>query len=152
MISGADVPKMDEIGHKSRPAGPTWRPLASLLHVEVKLNRHNCLQPTPHASPAQNRPWKATNRTPHPSLVTHTIGAHSLSLIQSRLVIQELESSRACSGFRSPQKSGIRIYQNKLSSLLSKLALLFASFYHLESECSAQARKLYPLVQTKLSL
>ena len=66
---GEDLKRPGEGGvHVSRPAGPTWRLLASRLRVEVKLNCDNCLQPTPRASPVQNRPWKAINRALIPHL------------------------------------------------------------------------------------
>ena len=48
--------------------GPTLQPLWLRLCVEIKLNCHNCFQPTPRASPAQNQPWKTINRTLIPHL------------------------------------------------------------------------------------
>ena len=50
-----------------RPVGPTLQPLKPRLRVEAKHNCHNRLQPTPRALPAQNRLWKAINR----SLIPH---------------------------------------------------------------------------------
>ena len=49
-----------------RPAGPTLQPLRLWLCVKVKHNCHNWLQPTPRASPAQNRPWKGYKKSTHP--------------------------------------------------------------------------------------
>jgi hypothetical protein len=42
--------------------------LASMGEADDKHTDLTCLQLTPRASPAQNRPWKAINRRHHPSL------------------------------------------------------------------------------------
>ena len=54
-------------GHTPRPAGLREAGRPHLAATQANHNCHNHLQPTPRASPAQNRPWKAINR----SLISH---------------------------------------------------------------------------------
>jgi hypothetical protein len=98
------------------------------------INRHTCIQDK---LSCKNRLGRSINRPAHPTCNTHQGVLYSFHFLGLGLVVWELESSRACSGFRSHhRKSGISscifpfdIYQYNLSSLSFRVRFTFVFIY-----------------------